>query len=50
MIECDGVAIYRAGEVHTSGATPADSDVRLLAQQLALTSPSRVFDTDHLAS
>jgi light-regulated signal transduction histidine kinase (bacteriophytochrome) len=50
MIVSDGVAIYHGGEIFTSGAAPPDQDVRALAQKLALASPSRVFDTDHLAS
>ena len=50
MIVSDGVAIYHSGEIFTSGAAPPDSDVRALAQKLALASPSRVFDTDCLAS
>jgi light-regulated signal transduction histidine kinase (bacteriophytochrome) len=50
MIVSEGVAIYRSGEIFTSGAAPPDNDVRALAQELALASPSRVFDTDCLAS
>jgi light-regulated signal transduction histidine kinase (bacteriophytochrome) len=50
MIVSDGVAIYHGGEIFTSGAAPPDGDVRALAQKLALASPSRVFDTDCLAS
>jgi light-regulated signal transduction histidine kinase (bacteriophytochrome) len=50
MIVSDGVAIYHSGEIFTSGAAPPDNDVRALAQKLALASPSRVFDTDCLAS
>jgi light-regulated signal transduction histidine kinase (bacteriophytochrome) len=50
MIVSDGVAIYHNGEIFTSGAAPPDNDVRALAQELALASPSRVFDTDCLAS
>jgi light-regulated signal transduction histidine kinase (bacteriophytochrome)/CheY-like chemotaxis protein len=50
MIASDGVAIYHSGEIFTSGAVPPDNDVRALAQKLALASPSRVFDTDCLAS
>jgi light-regulated signal transduction histidine kinase (bacteriophytochrome)/CheY-like chemotaxis protein len=50
MIVSDGVAIYHSGEIFTSGAAPSDSDVRAIAQKLALASPSRVFDTDCLAS
>jgi light-regulated signal transduction histidine kinase (bacteriophytochrome)/CheY-like chemotaxis protein len=50
MIASDGVAIYYGGEIFTSGATPPDNDVRALAQELGLASPSRVFDTDCLAS
>jgi light-regulated signal transduction histidine kinase (bacteriophytochrome) len=50
MIESDGVAVYRSGEVFASGAAPPDETVRALARRLALASPSRVFDTDHLAS
>jgi light-regulated signal transduction histidine kinase (bacteriophytochrome) len=50
MIASDGVAIYYGGEIFTSGAAPPDNDVRALAQKLALASPSRVFDTDCLAS
>jgi light-regulated signal transduction histidine kinase (bacteriophytochrome)/CheY-like chemotaxis protein len=50
MIASDGVAIYHGGEIFTSGAAPPDNDVRALAQELGLASPSRVFDTDCLAS
>jgi light-regulated signal transduction histidine kinase (bacteriophytochrome) len=50
VIVSDGVAIYHGGEIFTSGAAPPDSEVRALAQKLALASPSRVFDTDCLAS
>jgi light-regulated signal transduction histidine kinase (bacteriophytochrome) len=50
MIVSDGVAIYHSGEIFTSGAAPPDNDVRAIAQKLALASPSRVFDTDCLAS
>jgi light-regulated signal transduction histidine kinase (bacteriophytochrome)/CheY-like chemotaxis protein len=50
MIASDGVAIYHGGEIFTSGAAPPDDDVRALAQELGLASPSRVFDTDCLSS
>jgi light-regulated signal transduction histidine kinase (bacteriophytochrome) len=50
VVSSDGVAIYRSGEIFTSGAVPPDTDVRALAQTLALTSPRRVFETDCLAS
>src|ERR1700722_5554502 len=46
VIASDGVAIYHSGEIFTSGAAPPNNDVRALAQELALASPSRVFDTD----
>jgi len=49
MIDSDGVAIYRAGEVFSNGMVPPDKHVVALAKQLNTASPSRVFDTDHLA-
>ena len=50
IVTCDGVAIYRAGEVFANGSTPPDAEVRALAEKLNLTSPSKIFSTDHLAS
>jgi light-regulated signal transduction histidine kinase (bacteriophytochrome)/ActR/RegA family two-component response regulator len=50
MIDCDGVAIYRAGSVFVYGITPPTEQIRALAHQMNVASPSRVFVTDHLAS
>ncbi len=48
MIDSDGVAIYRLGEVFSNGMVPPDADVVALAQQLNTASPSKVFVSDHL--
>lgn len=50
MIDCDGVAIYRAGTVFRHGATPPEEHVVALARHLNAASPSRVFVTDDLGS
>ena len=50
IIDCDGVAIYRGGTVFSSGATPPETEIRLLAEVLNVTSPNGVFATNHLAS
>ena len=49
MIDSDGIAIYRAGEVFSNGLVPPDLDVIALARELNTASPSKVFVTDHLA-
>ncbi len=48
MIDSDGIAIYRAGEVFSNGMVPADNHVIELTKRLNTSSPSKVFDTDHL--
>ncbi len=50
MIDSDGVAIFRAGHVFSSGLVPDDTHVVAIARLLNVTSPSRTFDTDRLAS
>jgi light-regulated signal transduction histidine kinase (bacteriophytochrome) len=50
MIDCDGVAIYRAGATYLNGATPPEEEVIALAHHLNAASPSRVFVTDQLGS
>ena len=49
MIASDGIAIVRADEVSSSGATPGRTEILALSRMLDSASPSRVFDTDHLA-
>jgi light-regulated signal transduction histidine kinase (bacteriophytochrome) len=50
MIDCDGVAIYRAGSVYLHGSTPPDEQVIALAHHMNAASPSRVFVTDKLST
>ena len=50
VVEYDGLAVCRAGEVMCLGSVPSDAQINLLAKHLNLTSPSRVFTTDHLTS
>ena len=49
MIASDGIAIVRADQVASTGATPGRDETLALARRLDSASPSRVFDTDHLA-
>jgi len=49
MIASDGIAIVRASEVASAGATPGRAELLALSRMLDSASPSRVFDTDHLA-
>ncbi|MCI9868107.1 GAF domain-containing protein [Rhizobium skierniewicense] len=50
MIDCDGVAIYRAEHVYLHGSTPPENQVVALAHHLNAASPSRVYTTDYLAA
>jgi len=49
-IDCDGVAIYRAGTAYAHGLTPATEQVVSLAHYLNAASPSRVFVTDNVGT
>jgi light-regulated signal transduction histidine kinase (bacteriophytochrome) len=48
VIEYDGIVVYRAGELMRLKSTPSDEEIMVLVQHLNLTSPNRVFTTDHL--
>ncbi|WP_300972932.1 HWE histidine kinase domain-containing protein [Sphingomonas sp. LHG3406-1] len=50
MIECDGVAVFRAGHVFTHGLTPPPKQVERISRHLNIASPSRVLATDRLAA
>ncbi len=50
MIDCDGVATYRAEHVYLHGSTPPEEQVIALAHHLNAASPSRVYTTDNLAA
>jgi light-regulated signal transduction histidine kinase (bacteriophytochrome) len=50
IIAYDGIALYRAGEVTISGATPSAHEVVEISKHLNLVSPSRVFATAELGS
>ncbi len=49
MIASDGIAIVHGDEVVSAGTTPGRAEILALSRLLDSTSPSRVFDTDHLA-
>ena len=50
MVDYDGLAVYRDGDVLCLRSAPSCDQVTELALQLNLTSPSQVFTSDHVAS
>lgn len=50
VIDCDGIAIYRAGQIIRHGATPAEDNILALAHHLNVAAASRIFSTNNLAA
>lgn len=50
VIDCDGVATYRSGQITRTGATPPEEQILPLVHHLNIAAASKVFATDNLAS
>ena len=49
VIDSDGVAVCRGGEVTVDGTTPDAACIGMLARHIAATAPNRVFVSDRIA-
>ena len=50
IIQYDGIALFRAGDVFCHGSTPSKYDIAALARYIDLASPTQIFSTDCISS